>query len=287
MALIDNQKFPLSRWWLIKGIEIIEKNRNIFSSAEMRRARVEFIAGSAVLKAIRNWLLAAQIIQNKGKEYFITDFGKTIITHDPTLEKASTWWAFHLSICFSNKNEPYASFFLSLDSCANDWIAWEQLIKQVRASVVRNEQSENYAEETIKSTLEGVKGMFLADRPLAELGMIEIRSVIGEGIFVRLGMPTVMNEVIVHALALMRFHCFPSRVSIDFSELIKEGLDRFLCLSPNALRNKLRTISRMERWQNAFSFTETANLNSIDFSDSFMPRKTLLVLLQEGQNTWL
>ncbi len=283
MALIDNQGEPISRWWVMKGIEIVEKQKDIFSSAKMRQARVELIAGKNRLTTIKNWLLAAQIIQSSGREYVITDIGRAIIANDPYLEKASTWWAFHLSICFSDRNEPYASFFLSLEPIAKDWIPWEEMVQQVRA----REELQGYEKSVMESYLGGIRRMFVEDRPLAELGLIESRTVRGEGISVRLGEPTVTNEVVIHALALMRFHGFPSRVSVTFSELVNAGLDRFLCLSPDDLRVQLKNLSHTERWQNEFSYTTVANLDSVDFSDGFMPRKTLLVLLQESQSTWL
>ncbi len=103
MALIDNQGEPISRRWVMKSIEVLEKQTNLFSSIQMRQARVELIAGTNRLKTIKSWLLAAQIIQSNGREHVITDFGKAIIANDPHLEKASTWWAFHLSNLFFKK----------------------------------------------------------------------------------------------------------------------------------------------------------------------------------------
>ncbi|HAI69814.1 MAG TPA: hypothetical protein DCM38_10330 [Gammaproteobacteria bacterium] len=283
MALIDNQGEPISRWWVMKSIEVLEKQKNLFSSAQMRQARVELIAGANRLKTIKSWLLAAQIIEGCGREHVITDFGKAIIANDPHLEKASTWWAFHLSICFSKRKEPYARFFISLEPIAKDWMPWEKIIKQVRAKA----ELQNYEKKVIEYCLSGIRRMFVGDRPLAELGLIESRKVRGQGIYVRLGEPLVSDEVIRHALALMRFHHFRNRISVDFSELLNAGLDRFLCLSPDTLRTKLRGISRMERWQNELSFTEAANLDSIAFGENLIPKKTLLVLLQESQDTWL
>jgi len=291
MALIDNQGEPISRRWVMKSIEVLEKQTNLFSSTQMRQARVELIAGTNRLKTIKSWLLAAQIIQSNGREHVITDFGKAIIANDPHLEKASTWWAFHLSICFSKRNEPYARFFMSLEPIAKDWIPWEKIIKQVQAKVIKQAQAkaelQGYKISSIKLYLDGIRKMFVDDRPLAELGLIESREVKGQGISVRLGEPLVSDFVIRHALALMRFHHFRNRISVYFSELLNAGLDRFLCLSPDTLRTQLRVNSRMERWQNELSFTENANLDSIAFGENLIPKKTLLVLLQESQDTWL
>ncbi|NOQ36398.1 MAG: DUF4007 family protein [Methylococcaceae bacterium] len=117
MTLISNEGEPVSRWWIQKGISTIKTDREIFSSSNMRRARLEFIAGKNRLATIKGWMLAAQIIQNgkNSKEFELSDFGFSLFENDPKLEKSASWWAFHLSVCFSEINEPYASFFTHLD----------------------------------------------------------------------------------------------------------------------------------------------------------------------------
>ncbi|MCX7074259.1 MAG: hypothetical protein NTZ70_05505 [Methylococcales bacterium] len=40
-------------------------------------------------------------------------------------------------------------------------------------------------------------------------------------------------------------------------------------------------------WKSCFSFTEAVNLNSVSFEALCTPDKTLLLLLQEGRDTWL
>ena len=105
MALISNEGEPVSRWWISKTIEIIKTDREIFASQNMRRARLELIAGKNRLATIKGWMLAAQIIKSgrTNKEYELTDFGLAIKSYDSALEKSSTWWAFHLATCFSSR----------------------------------------------------------------------------------------------------------------------------------------------------------------------------------------
>jgi flagellar biosynthesis protein FlhB len=95
------------------------------------------------------------------------------------------------------------------------------------------------------------------------------------------------DEIIAHALAMLRFHVFKSRVGVDFSELIKAGLPNFLCCSPETLRLHLRRMNQTNDWKSFFSFTEAVNLDSISFGDDCEPRKTVLVLLNSGNDTWL
>ena len=40
-------------------------------------------------------------------------------------------------------------------------------------------------------------------------------------------------------------------------------------------------------WKSCFSFTEAVNLDSISFGDDCEPRKTVLMLLNSGNDTWL
>ena len=127
--------------------------------------------------------------------------------------------------------------------------------------------------------------MFAEDRALEYLGLIETRN---KTIEIRLGSPKLTDEIIIHALAMMRFHRYKSRRStVDFSELKNDGLGHFLCCSPEQLRQHLRRMKQSNKWQDYFDFNEAVNLDSVSFAEHCMPDKTLLLLLQEGQDTWL
>jgi hypothetical protein len=284
MALIGNQTFALSRFWTSRTIELVKINRSIFSKSNLRDTRKALIAGANVVNGIQGWMLAAQLISKiKTGEYELTDFARNIYSNDQKLEKSSTWWAIHLAICFSERSEPYAAFFINLDNLSKDWIKWNDLKNRIDAFI------EDAAKGSLDPNLEGVRKMFQEDRPLADLGLIEIRKNHEEDkqICVRLGSPKLTDEIIAHALAMLRFHVFKSRSTVDFSELIKAGLPNFLCCSPETLRLHLRRMNQTNDWKSCFSFTEAVNLDSISFGDDCEPRKTVLVLLNSGNDTWL
>jgi hypothetical protein len=81
-------------------------------------------------------------------------------------------------------------------------------------------------------------------------------------------------------------HC-KSRSTVDFSELKNAGLAHFLCCSPDQLRQHLRRMKQANRWHAYFDFNEAVNIDSVSFAELCTPDKTLLLLLQEGQDTWL
>ncbi len=61
----------------------------------------------------------------------------------------------------------------------------------------------------------------------------------------------------------------------------------FLCCSKNEFRQHLQRMTQMHEWQSYFSFDHAVDLDSISFKDGCTPDKTLLLLLQKGQDTWM
>jgi hypothetical protein len=282
MALIGNQKFALSKWWASKGIEIVKNNRDIFSKAKLRETRRELIAGSSAVDGVQGWMQAAQLISRiKSGEYELTNFSRALYNNDPKLDKSASWWAVHLAICFSDRSEPYNQFFCSLDSLSKDWMKLDDLENKIDLAV------KDSAKGSLDSNLEGVRNMFKNNHPLAEMGLIETRKNREQGISIRLGSPTLTDEIILHALAMMRFNRYRSIATVDFSDLTKNGLGHFLCCSPTELREHLRRMKQSNKWQAYFNFNEQVNLDSVSFAELCTPDKTLLLLLQEGQDTWL
>lgn len=282
MALIDNQKFALSRWWASRAIELVKTNRDIFSKGKLREIRKELIAGTNVIGGVKGWMQAAQLINRvRTGEYELTNFARDLYSNDQKLDKSASWWAIHLSICFSNRSEPYHQFFRSLDNLSKDWLKFNELKNKIDLAI------EEAAKASLDSNLEGVVNMFKDNQPLAEIGLIETRKTRENGIEIRLGSPKLTDEIIIHALAMSRFHRYKSRSTIDFSTLTQDGLGHFLCCSPEQLRLNLRRMKQSNRWQNYFDFNEAVNLDSVSFAELCTPDKTLLLLLQEGQDTWL
>jgi len=282
VALIGNQTFALSRWWASKTIELVKTDRNIFSKNKLREIRRELIAGTNQISGIQGWMLSAQLICNiKTGEYELTNFARALLDNDPKLDKSASWWAIHLSICFSERRDPYHQFFCNLDNLSKDWQLLDTLKEKIYSKI------ESAAKDSIDKNLDGILNMFKDNRPLADLGLIEISKIREEGICVRLGSSKLTDVCAIHALAMLRFHQLKSRSTVTFSELMAIGLANFLCSRPEDLRLQLRRMHQSQQWQDYFSFNEAVNNDSLAFADSCDPKKTLLLLLQQGEDTWL
>ena len=217
----------------------------------------------------------------KTGEYELTNFARSLLANDSKLDKSASWWAIHLAICFSDRNEPYNQFFSVLDNFSKDWIRLEDLVNKISLAI------EDAAKASLVSNLEGVRKMFVDDRPLAEMGLIETRKNREQGISIRLGSPKLTDEIILHALAMVRFNRYKSTPTVDVSELVKSGLAHFLCCSQSDLSGHFKRMKQSGKWFDYFDYTSTANLNSVVFKEFCVPEKTLLLLLQEGGDTWL
>lgn len=251
----------------------------------MRETRAAFISGKNVLDSIRGWLLAANVISRDRSKYFLTDFGKRLLATDPRMEAAASWWSIHLSICFSERSEPYRALFLVVGESTGDVSQDDVLVSRI-AAILDDQPGADVRSATIETNLAGVLKTFMGGSPLSDLGLIDVLQG-GSVRRLRLAEPTVPNQAIIHALALARHRHFPSRMTVHFSELVEIGFHHFLCLPLSVLRNRLRELSRSQTWQQHLEFLEGQDLDSVRFGGRLNPNQTLLSLLQETEDTWI
>jgi len=281
---IDTQTFGLTRWWSQTCLELIQKNKNIFSNSNLRVARREFIAGKNQISAIKNWLNAAKIIKKNGTSYELSRYGQLIVKNDRNLKKSSTWWAFHLLICFGDDPFPYDAFFRSLDPNIKQFTS----LGNIKTFLSNNSDGMSLA--SIDTYFSGVLKMFAEDGTLQGLGIIESRKTFQSGqaeSFYKLSSPEVSDSSILFALALAREKYFKGRPTIDFGELINIGLNNFLSLSQDDLKKRINLISHTTEWRDEISFNDVANINSVSFGDRFNDERMLVSLLQDGADSWM
>ena len=88
-----HEKFPLRYGWLSKGFHAFSDIPRIFQSDS---ATVQLGVGSNMVKSIRNWLLATQMIREKGKSVDKSTIGDFLLDKelgvDPYLEDEGTIW---------------------------------------------------------------------------------------------------------------------------------------------------------------------------------------------------
>jgi hypothetical protein len=282
---LDTQTFALSRWWASAGLLAVQSNPALFSSTQVRTARLDLIAGKNQLTAIKNWLLAAQLIKREGSNYLLTRSGKCFFDNDSKFQKSSSWWAFHLLCCLGEDPYPYDALFRSLDTEIRGICGITELKKKIL--LLGTGQSG----PTLDTYLEGILNMFQRDGALEGLGILEVsRQTRGDTQnpndtqVWRIGRSSAPDGAILLSLALARQRFYVTRSSISFGELISVGIHHYLAFSQDDFRQRLKALNREDH---GVSYTTAANLDSLSFDISFTVEKILVTLLQEGADTWM
>jgi hypothetical protein len=280
LSLINNQTFPFNKWWFSTAISLVEKNPSCFSNKHTAETMAVMIAGSNVVKAIQEWLTASGIIESAPKfTYRLTNFGKSINNYDAHLENSGTWWAIHFALAFSQRADTYYQYFIEFDSLNRNEID----VKDLQSDILEKLKSSSAA-ASIEKSFQGVNKLFDKQYPFNELGLIEK---INNGTVLRLGSPELTNDIIMHALVMVKFQLFPSRESVSFAQFCEESnLHKFLCISLQELRVRLLKLSQSTEFKSSFSFQTSLDIESLSFGDDVSPQKTMLRLIQTKEETW-
>ncbi|QEP42415.1 DUF4007 family protein [Ectothiorhodospiraceae bacterium BW-2] len=287
-VLMSNEGEPTSKWWMRKGLDIIDGFPDAFVKDNLRKSRIEFIAGTNRLKTIKSWLLAAEIIQKKksnANKFELSYLGRCIRNIDPEMENASTWWAIHIHLCLSSNSLPYFDVIKVLVNNYGSWLDRKNIINALfyDDSVYKKK---NYKQSTLESVSGGVLKMFEGDKPLAEMGILEKSQISGTQNY-RIGDVNCSDSVFIYAIQLFKSRFFPTRSSLDFSELINIGLNSCLCMSSDEFRKKLRKIGHNDLGS-GIRFNEVANLQTVDFSSiNISAEDALYNLLKDVDVLWI
>jgi len=238
------------------------------------------IAGSNVVKAIQEWLISSGIVESAPKQtHRLTNFGKAIHNYDCRLENSGTWWAIHFALAFSQKADTYSQYFIEFN-CQN---RTEISIKELEKNIIEKFETSS-ATASIEKSFQGVNRLFDKHYPFNELGLIEKSS---DGSVLSLGTPELTNDVIIHALVMVKFQFFASRESVSFTQFCEESsIHKFLCISIQDFRIRLIKLSQSAEFGKLVFFQTSIDIDSLSFDDSLTPQKTMLRLIQTNEETW-
>ncbi len=235
-----HQTFPFRYTWLKKGVDAVGENANVFTDED---APVILGVGKNMVRSIRHWCLAANLIKKIGKSsdhsegFEVTDFGEAIFNDsngfDPYLENPATLWWIHWKIATNNEHAAtwcWAFNFLNYpdftrESFKKDLIDWikqqEYIRKQPSENTIKHDVScfiRTYclSRSTVSTIIEDT-----FDSPLVELDLI--REVPGENRYqFNLGAKPSLTEPML-ALTIIDFwnRWFSNnRNTLSFSEIM-------------------------------------------------------------------
>ncbi|MBI4524602.1 MAG: DUF4007 family protein [Deltaproteobacteria bacterium] len=154
-----HETFPCRYAWLPKAVQTVSENPDILTPAKEDDAMVKLGVGKNMVRSIRFWAEAADIIANTKAGHALTDFGRDLLWEDkgldPYLEDIQTLWLIHWKLATNQR----ALIF-----------AWDYLLNQFHepelyaSSVVRvlSKAATRVSEKEIsRGSLEQLYGVFL------------------------------------------------------------------------------------------------------------------------------
>lgn len=100
-----NESFYIRDGWFEKAINTIEENANINIFAKNNGILMLGI-GSNMVKGLRYWLQASNLITLESAKTALTNFGKCIFKYDRYFEDNFTWFLIHYFLCINYEECP-------------------------------------------------------------------------------------------------------------------------------------------------------------------------------------
>ena len=262
---LDTQQFGISRHWLSTAIRHIPATPDVFVlSKQLNQARKLFLAGKNQLSAIRNWLVAAGVIEAGRGSVKLTNLGQLIAAQDSRAETALTWWLFHLHLCVNPDAFPYSAFFLLYDS-EGRWLSEDDIVDCLAKHA--DEKQLNISKETVGTYFGGVAQTFLNGGFVHEMGLVEQRT-LGDGkssrrVRRRLGRPD--DTLVAYATLLFQKQFYPGQATVEAREILGKGLSRVLGIRDSDVRDSLSRITTNKELSQHVQYRQQVNLDSIQF----------------------
>lgn len=99
-----HETFPCRYAWLPKAAQAVNEKSDILTSAKEDDAMVELGVGKNMVRSIRFWAEAADIITHSKIGHELTDFGRELLLErDPYLEDIQTLWLIHWKLATNQK----------------------------------------------------------------------------------------------------------------------------------------------------------------------------------------
>lgn len=107
-----NESFYIRDGWFQKAIHSINNSQdNIFSGI---RGVDELGIGSNMVKSLKYYLIAADVIEKSSAKSELTEFGQLLLEYDPYLESSFSWFLIHYNLVTNYKEAPIFNMFFNL-----------------------------------------------------------------------------------------------------------------------------------------------------------------------------
>ena len=105
-----HETFACRYAWLPKAADAVHADSSILTSAKLKEAMVELGVGKNMVRSVRFWAEAADIVESTKTGHQLTVFGRDLLVgstkrpaYDPYLEDIRTLWLLHWKLATNRK----------------------------------------------------------------------------------------------------------------------------------------------------------------------------------------
>ena len=180
IKLRGHEKFTLREGWLNKGLDAVYDNPRIFTN---KYATDILGVGSNMVKSIRYWMRAFQLVEAQGnKGEVLSELGETIRSNDPYFEDIFTLWILHSNLVKNKKDAVVWYLFFNKSDFGE--IDKEMLEKHLEKELIMYAGNNDFSVSSLKLDIDVLLGMYRDDKqeenpedknysPLSKLGLIK------------------------------------------------------------------------------------------------------------------
>lgn len=260
-----HESFSIREGWLSKGLLAVKENTKVFSCEES----TDILGiGTNMVKSLKYWLYATNLIKDEKNTIVITDLGNLILKYDPYMEDEFTWWMLHINMLLNQDDFYVGNVFFN--NCVSKNFSKEDVYKIISEHL--NQRKLEYNEKILVDEINTIIKTYVVDNsndtpennfncPLAGL---ELLKRISKDNYERLK-PDYrgLNYLVVYYLVLQNLD---GREYLSIDELIKiqNSPTKLLNLDKNLFNDYLDDMRR----EGLITINRTAGLNMIYVANS-------------------
>lgn len=267
-----HESFTIREGWMDKALAEINKNPEVFN---INYGADALGMGANMAKALRYWLKAAKLIDEKTKEgVFLNDIGKLIYANDRYMEDIFTLWLLHCRIASNYEQATAWNLFFNRfnyeEFDKGDFVSEMQELALLAAEEISPDKK--VAESSVAGDCDAILHMYVKNRndngtpeeknvsPFAKLELLKIV----DGKYVR-KQPD-LNRLPEAIVLYLLVECLGDKTSVHMDELltIANSPGKLLQLKRNTLAEMLEKLEKKEQ----VIINRTAGLNMI-----YLPKK--------------
>ena len=172
-----HESFSIREGWLSKGLLAVKENTKVFSCEES----TDILGiGTNMVKSLKYWLYATNLIKDEKNTIVITDLGNLILKYDPYMEDEFTWWMLHINMLLNQDDFYVGNVFFN--NCVSKNFSKEDVYKIISEHL--NQRKLEYNEKILVDEINTIIKTYVVDNsndtpennfncPLAELELLK------------------------------------------------------------------------------------------------------------------